>query len=77
MNQENETKKLPNQQLYTVKQIAEILQVKPNYIYLLCRLNQIPHINLAPLGSQRPMYRFNLQDVLNHWKQNETDATKN
>lgn len=64
------------EKLYTVKQIAEILQVQPNYIYLMCRLNQIPHINLAPVGSIRPMYRFNLNEVLNHWKQNETIAKK-
>lgn len=69
MNQEDNTPKL-----YTAKQIAEILQVQPNYIYMMCRHDLIPYVNIAPIGSIRPMYRFNLQDVLNHWKLNETDV---
>lgn len=59
------------QKLLTTEQLAEILQVEVRYLYLLCKRGEIPHINIAPHSSKRPMYRFELDAVLSHWRKKD------
>lgn len=54
--QENEIK------LYTVKQIAEILQVTADYVYLMSRRGEIPYIDIS--RGKKKVYRFDLNAVM-------------
>lgn len=63
MNQINEIPKL-----YTAKQIAEILNVRPYHVYLLCRIGDIPYINIAPSTARYPTYRFKLNEIIEWWE---------
>jgi hypothetical protein len=57
MNEKNTEK------LYTIRQLAEILQLNQNHLYIMCRRGDLPYINVG-VGKNR-VYRFDLQAVKN------------
>lgn len=48
--------------LYTVKQLAEILQVTADYVYLMTRRREIPYIDIS--RGKKKVYRFDLNSVM-------------
>lgn len=52
--------------LYTVKELAHILNVNKKYIYILCRRGEIPYIDIST--GKNPIYRFDLEKVLEDFK---------
>lgn len=55
------------EKLYTIKQLAQILQLNLNHLYILCRKGLIPYINVG-VGKNKE-YRFDLEDVKNKFKE--------
>lgn len=54
------------EKLYTMSQLAEILQLTKNHLYILCRRGDIPYINVG-FGKNKE-YRFDLDEVKNKLK---------
>lgn len=52
---------MTEKKLYTATQLAEILQLTRNYIYILCRRGEIPYIDVG-IGRNRE-YRFDFDEV--------------
>lgn len=59
----NEKNNIPEKlyKLYTLKQLAEILQLSKSHLYAMCRRREIPYIDVAK-GKNRE-YRFDLEEV--------------
>lgn len=51
------------EKLYTLIQLAEILQLSKNHLYIMCRRGDIPYIDVG-VGKNRE-YRFDLDAVKN------------
>lgn len=58
-----------NEKLYTIRQLAEILQLSQNHLYIMCRRGEIPYIDVG-VGKNRE-YRFVLDDVKNKLKERD------
>lgn len=58
-----ETITTTTEKLYTLRQLAEILQLSQNHLYIMCRRGDIPYIDVG-VGKNRE-YRFDLAAVKN------------
>lgn len=64
MTEKNEETITPTtEKLYTLRQLAEILQLSQNHLYIMCRRGDIPYIDVG-VGKNRE-YRFDLAAVKN------------
>lgn len=57
----NEKNTQPPEKLYTLKQLAEILQLTKGHLYNMCRMGGIPYINVGK--GKNKEYRFDLEEV--------------
>lgn len=51
------------EKLYTIRQLAEILQLSQNHLYIMCRRGDLPYMDVG-VGKNRE-YRFDLAAVKN------------
>lgn len=61
MNEKNTQPPEKLHKLYTLKQLAEILQLTKGHLYNMCRSGDIPYINVGK--GKNKEYRFDLEEV--------------